>query len=362
MPLIRGEKYLKSMKDKKVLIAMSGGVDSSTTAALLKEQGWYCEGAFIITHDATEQAQADVRAVGEKLGIKVHILDWREKFKKVLDYFLNEYKAARTPNPCVFCNRNIKFAGLYEFAKKLSLDCIATGHYVRIIEHGDEWGLYSAANDQKDQSYALAMIDRNILPFVMFPLGDKTKPQTREIAARLGLVVADKPDSQEICFIPDNDYAAMLERLCPAIKTEGEIVDIHGKKIGGHNGIYKYTIGQRKGLKVAMGIPYYVVSLDAEKNKVVLGPKENVYSKKLSAFGINWLCEKITQPFEAVVKIRYNHKGAPAVVYPQENNGVIIEFAEKVSAITPGQTAVFYRRDDYGLRLLGGAWIEKAIE
>lgn len=344
----------------KILIAVSGGVDSSVAAALLGQQGYHCQAAYMITHDAAVHASDDVRSLCDSLGIQLHILDWRDRFELVRQYFLSEYQSARTPNPCVFCNRNMKFAGLLDFARSLGIDRLATGHYARILCHNGDYGLYTAVNTDKDQSYALGMIDRSILPHLIFPLGSLSKDRTRAIAAELSLQTAHKPDSQEICFIPDNNYPAYLERLCPAIKRPGDIIDTQGKKLGTHNGIYKYTIGQRRGLKVAMGTPYYVVRLDAEKNQVVLGPKSAVLSDKLYATDTNWLCEKIHEPFHAIVKIRYNHKPSPAKINPQPDGSLSIIFDQNISAITPGQTAVIYKDDDYGTRLLAAAWIEKA--
>jgi tRNA-uridine 2-sulfurtransferase len=344
------------MSEKKnVLIAMSGGVDSSVTAALLLEQGWHCQGAFIITHDRAEAAKNDAQAIADKLGIKLHVLDWRERFEKVWDYFCGEYKKARTPNPCVYCNRNIKFAGIYEYAQQIGAEYIATGHYTKVIDGG----LYQAENLAKDQSYALCMINKSVLDHLILPLGQSKKEHTRKIAKNLGLFVHDKPDSQEICFIPDGDYAAKLEERCPELVRDGQVVDSQGKVLGEHKGVHNFTIGQRRGLGIAMGVPYYVVSLDAKTNEVLLGQKEELMHKKLLAKNVNFLCQADDQ-FEALIKIRYNHKGATGVVKKQGND-VIIEFDEPIASVTPGQAAVFYCTDTNGSRLIGGGWIEKAV-
>lgn len=345
---------------KNVLIAMSGGVDSSVTAALLKQDGYDCQGAFMITHDDADQAKADAMAVAEKVGIKLHILDWRERFEAVLEYFTSQYKQGRTPNPCVFCNRNIKFQGLFEFAQSLGLDHVATGHYCRVIEIDGQHYLYKSTNLAKDQSYALAMVRRDIFKHLLLPVGNQSKDDIRKNAAKLGLGVEDKPDSQEICFIPDDNYAGKLESRCPDIARPGNVVDSDGNILGQHNGIHKYTIGQRRGLGIAMGKPAYVVSLDAKLNQVTLGDKDQLMHKTLTATDVNWLVDRPTEAFSANVKIRYNHKGSPATVTPLENNKVSVTFETAASAITPGQTAVFYQEDQYGERLIGGAWIDQA--
>lgn len=343
------------------MIAMSGGVDSSVTAALLKNSGWVCEGAFMITHDQAEQAKQDAIAVAEKIGIKLHVLDWRGRFEKVLNYFTSEYKAGRTPNPCVFCNRHIKFSGLFDFASELGLDNIATGHYCRVKRIEGKNFLYQSQNIAKDQSYALAMVERDIFDHLILPVGDQDKDTIRQVAGELGLGVEDKPDSQEICFIPDNDYVATLQQRCPELARTGNVLNEAGEILGQHNGVHNFTIGQRRGLGIALGEPAYVVELDAKNNIVRLGDKKRLHSHQLLASDTNWLMDRPDTPFKAKVKIRYNHKGATAQVLPNENGGVKVVFDDPVSAITPGQTAVFYIQDQHGSRVAGGAWIDKAI-
>jgi len=399
---------------KKVFVALSGGVDSSTAAALLNQNGFNCAGVFMITCDESHHAQAEAEHVAKKLGIKLYVLDLRRDFERILDYFCSEYRSGRTPNPCVFCNRYIKFGKLWDFARSNGAGLLATGHYARILEHNNHTGLVArpswscfhvlearatSLNTVKDQSYVLSMINKEILPYVILPMGNYSKDQTRQMAAKFGLGIEHpqqrwvsnktrrwrgsagfvskpavgpsnaglyksrrwRPESQGICFIPDDDYVAVLEQRCPELVRKGSIVDSSGKVLGEHNGVHRFTIGQRRGLRVAMGKPYYVVKIDAESNTVTLGPKEEVMHSKLWATGVNWLTDEPMLPFRAKVKIRYNDRGAPAMVSPQENS-VAIEFDEPNSAITPGQVAAFYVQEGNNSRLIGGGWIDKVEE
>jgi len=342
----------------KVFVALSGGVDSSTATALLCRDGFDCEGVFMITNDEARHAQAEAEMVAGELGIKLHVMDLRKDFERILDYFCSEYRKGRTPNPCVFCNRHMKFSKLWEFARSHDARFLATGHYARILNRDNDVGLYEAANPSKDQSYVLAMIRKEMLPNIVLPMGDYSKDQTRQMAAEFGLHTAQSSESQEICFIPDDDYVAVLEQRCPELVRKGNIVDSSGKVLGEHNGVHRFTIGQRRGLRVAMGRPYYVTKIDAESNTVTLGPKEEVMQKKLRATAANWLIDEPVSPFRAKVKIRYNSKGALATVTPQDNS-VAVEFDEPVSAITPGQLAAFYIQEEKNNRLIGGGWIDK---
>ncbi|MHC4323641.1 MAG: tRNA 2-thiouridine(34) synthase MnmA [Planctomycetota bacterium] len=346
---------------KKVFVALSGGVDSSTATALLQRDGFDCEGVFMITNDSASHAQAEAQTVAGQLGIKLHVLDLRKDFERILDYFCSEYKKGRTPNPCVFCNRHMKFSKLWDFAESHGARFLATGHYARILNRGDNVGLYEAADPSKDQSYVLAMIEKKMLPNIILPMGDYSKNQTREMAAKFGLHTAQSSESQEICFIPDDDYVAVLEQRCPELVRKGNIIDSSGKVLGKHNGVHRFTIGQRRGLRVAMGRPYYVTKIDAGSNTVTLGPKEEVMQNKLRASGTNWLTDEPAFPFRAKVKIRYNSKGAFATVIPQDNH-VTVEFDEPVSAITPGQLAAFYVQEEKNNRLIGGGWIDKTAD
>ena len=345
----------------KVFIAISGGVDSACSAALLLRAGYDCSAMFMITHDHAQLAQADAQKVADHLGIKLHLLDFRRDFSEVLNYFCSEYKQGRTPNPCVFCNRNIKFGKLWQFAKSQGADYMATGHYAQIISSETEAGLYAAKYIQKDQSYALAMIDRSVLRNLLLPLGGYQKPDVRNLAAELGLHVQQKADSQEICFIPDQNYIGLLEQRCPQLARPGNVIDSKGNVIGSHNGVHRFTIGQRRGLGIAKGQPVYVTAIDAQTNTVTLGPKSELMHKGFAANGINWLLDPPVAPFRAKIKIRYNHSGQSGIVMAQ-NDAVVVQFDEPVAAITAGQAGVFYVEENGLSRVAGGGWIEKTID
>jgi tRNA-specific 2-thiouridylase len=346
-------------KGKKVFIALSGGVDSATAAALLIQAEYDCAAVFMRVHDYAQQACEDASKIAKELDIPFEALDLREDFKTVLNYFSQQYKQARTPNPCVFCNRNIKFGRLFDYAMSKGADFFATGHYV-CIHHSADGDSLCAANTEKDQSYALAMINRNALPRLLFPLGDfPNKEQTRQTAEKFGIAVSQKADSQEICFIPDNDYAGTLERISPEVVRAGKIVDSSGKILGEHSGIHRFTIGQRRGLRVAMGTPWYVTKLDAATNTVVLGPSDELIHQSLIASSPNWLIDTPKEPFAAKIKIRYNHKAVSGTVFPQGDT-VKVTFDQPLRAITPGQAVVFYVDSPYGAKVAGGAWIEQA--
>ena len=348
-------------RSPKVFVAVSGGVDSAVAVATLKQAGYDCTAVYMRLYDQPLHKSEDAEKVAKHLGIPFEILDLTGEFKNVIDYFCGEYKQARTPNPCVFCNRFIKFGKLLEYAKAKGADFIATGHYAQVIKDSNGFNLYAAANMAKDQSYALSMIDRQVLKNVLFPVGRLEKAQTRKIAEDLGLEVSGKPDSQEICFIPDNDYAAKLEGLCPEVVRQGNIIDSSGKILGTHNGIHRFTIGQRRGLKVAMGVPFYVTQLDAVQNTVTLGPDEELLHKGLTAAGASWLIDKPSEAFAALIKIRYNHKPVSGFVTPDKDT-VRVSFDQPLRAITPGQAVVFYLKNENGLKVAGAAWIQKAFD
>jgi tRNA-specific 2-thiouridylase len=351
------------MASSKVLAAISGGVDSSVTAALLLEQGYDCTGLFMITHDRAQQAQHDAQEVCRHLGITLQVADFRREFEEIIAYFVGEYKNGRTPNPCVYCNRFIKFGKLWDIARQLGCDFIATGHYAQIRSVNGTPCLYQARDTAKDQSYVLSMINRDVLGHILLPMSDLTKDQTRRLAGQLELPTEKKEDSQEICFIPDNDYAAMLKQWCPGISQKGKILDTHGRQLGEHEGIFNYTIGQRRGLRVAMGEPVYVVQIDARTNTVVLGRKEDMACRGLFADRFNWLIDPPATPFEAIVKVRYNHAGSRATVFPLglDLSEVRILFEQPLFAITPGQAAVVYIEHPDGRQLAGGGWIRESI-
>lgn len=348
-----------SQEKTKVVVALSGGVDSSVATALLMESGYDCQGVFMITSEQNRHVQTEAEQVARRLGIDLAVLDLREQFEEILQYFFDEYRSGRTPNPCIVCNRTVKFGKLWDFAKQAGATFLATGHYARIIrDENNHAGLYQSASVAKDQSYALSMIDREMLDHILLPLGEYSKDQTRQIARRLGLGTETKSESQEICFIPDDDYVAVLEQHCPELVRQGRIVDSTGAVLGTHQGIHRYTIGQRRGLRVAMGRPYYVTRLDAATNTVVLGPKEEVMHDGLQTAQVNWLIDEPSEPFGAIVKIRYNDRGKPATIFP-DAGGLRVAFDKPNLAITPGQLAVFYLERDAGRRVAGAGWIER---
>jgi len=347
-----------------VFVAMSGGVDSSTAAARLIEQGYRCAGVYMITHDGGTAAVDEVRAVADRLGIGLHAVDMRPVFEgELASYFCGEYAAGRTPNPCVWCNRHVKFGRLLDYAREHGAEYIATGHYAR-MEHGrGPSRLYAAGTGAKDQSYVLAMVPPDRLRHVLLPLGDQPKSQTRDEAARRGLGVAQKADSQDLCFIPDGDYIAYLARH-GVVDRPGEVVDTSGHLLGRHDGLCRYTIGQRRGLGIAMGRPVYVVGLDTETNRVVLGDRVDLLATGLKADGANWLIDPPGGWLEGRIRIRYNHAGAAGAVRvdPQDASRLIVRFDEPVASVTPGQAVVAYVRRDDRWQVACGGWIRRAIK
>lgn len=340
------------------MVALSGGVDSSAATAKLLQAGYDCFAAYMITGEQGVAEQGEAQKVADKLNVKLHILDLREEFKVIGEYFASEYQKGRTPNPCVMCNKEIKFGKLWEFAQSQESDFIATGHYIRNIEQDGEFGIYQATNFKKDQSYVLALINPKVIPHIIFPLGEQDKDTTRKMAENFNLGLERKGESQEICFIPDDDYIAEIEKRCPQLVRQGDIIDSSGKILGGHEGIHRFTIGQRRGLKVAMGVPYYVTKLDAAANTVTLGPKQEVMHRTLRTSKVNQLIDWPEETFAAMVKIRYNSPARPANVTPLTDGTAEISFDEPISAITPGQLAAVYIKQPAGLRLIGGGWID----
>jgi tRNA-specific 2-thiouridylase len=344
---------------KKVFVAMSGGVDSSTAAAVLLKEGFDCAGLFMITNDHAQQAQRDAEEVCKKLDIEFHVVDFREDFEEIIQYLCKEYANGRTPNSCVLCNRVIKFGKLWEYAEKKGAEFIATGHYAQMIKTKGCAALYEAVEDSKDQSYVLSMIDRKMLDYIILPMGIYDKKTVRDLAKEYGLGVEEKEDSQEICFLNDGEYVELVENRFPEAARPGKVVDTGGKVLGKHSGIHCYTIGQRRGLGIALGEPAYVVDIKASTNTVTLGSKQELLSKRLRARSVNWLIDEPSCSFRAKVKIRYNHSGQMAEVI-NEDDGVVVEFDEPVSAVTPGQAAVFYCFEAQQWRVAGGGWIEQA--
>lgn len=335
---------------KKILLGMSGGVDSSVSAVVLQEQGYEVIGATMKLWEDTEKAIEDAKKVCKKLGIEHHVIDCTEKFRcHVINKFISEYENAKTPNPCVECNRYLKFGAFYEKAKELGCEYIATGHYAK-TEYSEKYKRYvlkKSDEEKKDQTYFLYYIPKEEIEYIIFPLQNRTsKEETRKIAEKNSLEVAQKKDSQEICFIPDNDYQKFLQKYSSQKPKVGNIVLKDGTVLGKHNGLINYTIGQRKGLGISYKEPLYVIKLDIQKNQVIVGTEQDLYSKELIANEINWLAiDKLNEPLKLKAKVRYRAKEAECTVYPIENEQVKVIFDEPQRAITPGQSVVFYDED-----------------
>lgn len=351
------------MSKTKVVVGMSGGVDSSVAAWLLKEQGYDVIGVTMQIwqdEDRTEveenggccglSAVDDARRVAWELGIPYYVMNFKEEFKcSVMDYFVEEYRNGRTPNPCIACNRYVKWESLLKRSMDIGAQYIATGHYARIekLPNG-RFALKKSVTAAKDQTYALYNLTQHQLAHTLMPVGAYEKDEIRRIAEQIGLNVAHKPDSQEICFIPDHDYAKFIEQTTGEIMPPGNFVDLEGRVLGRHKGITHYTVGQRKGLNLSLGHPVFVVEIRPETNEVVIGESEDVFSSVLRCNQVNWMSidglHGETQRLEA--KIRYSHKGAPCTVREIGDGMVQCTFDEPQRAITPGQAVVFYQ-DDY---------------
>ena len=362
---------------QRVLVGLSGGVDSAVAAAALLETG-YKVGGLYIRNGFPVRGEEDAEAVAARLDIPLYKLDVSDEFRhEVVDYFVSEYLAGRTPNPCCVCNKKIKVHHLLDEAGKLGFNLVATGHYAREAYDADSrrYTLCRGIDTGKDQSYFLFMLGQQELENILFPNGDKTKKEVRSKAQELGL--GDRPfrDSQEICFIPDDDYKRFIGQMRPDLKaTSGSFVDRNGKILGRHRGIHSYTVGQRRGLNIASTAPYYVLEIDPEKNEVVLGREDEQASKGLVANAVSWVSGESMpdEGFEATTKIRYRHSGVESTVLPLSSaggslspadlaaagdRGVIVRFSSPQKAVTPGQAAVFYR----GNCVLGGGWIVRGF-
>jgi len=352
----------------RVVLAMSGGVDSSASAVLLKRQGFDVIGLFMRTgvsegaHDVRRENKkgccsaidaGDARRVADRLDIPFHALNFEEEFGRIIDYFSDEYARGRTPNPCVVCNNWLKFGQLWEFGKKLDADFIATGHYARIV-NGE---LHRGVDPEKDQSYVLHGIRQEILPHLLFPVGDRTKSEIRDVAREAGLLgVSEKPDSVEICFVPSGRHTDVVRSRRPEVAAAGVIREKDGSVLGEHDGIDRFTIGQRKGLGVAAGRKRFVLEILPESREVIVGDPEDLLASGLVASRVNWMVDPPLEPLRCTAQIRYRHSGAAASVIATPDGGAFVTFDEPVPAVTPGQAVAFYD----GARVLGGGWIESA--
>ena len=340
----------------RAMIAMSGGVDSSVAAYLTQQDGLNCIGATaqmcgpdVLGNAYSEQSIHDAKAVATRLGMDFHILDATDAFRQnVVEDFIRCYEDGLTPNPCIQCNKHIKFSYLLDKALELGCDCIVTGHYAKIRrdENTGRYLLYKAADESKDQSYFLACLNQHQLSHARFPLGEYTKAEIREIAEKQGFLNAKKRDSQDICFIPDGDYKAFICRYTGKAYPTGDYLDLQGNVVGKHAGAIGYTLGQRKGLGIALGAPVYVCSKDMAANTVTVGPEEALFTATLHAKDWNWLpFPNLTEPMRVMAKARYRHIPQPATVYPAEDGNAKVVFDQPQRAITPGQTVVLYDED-----------------
>lgn len=353
---------------KKVVIAMSGGVDSSVAAHKLVEQGYDVVGLFmrlgIDKLDTLTKTKVccsledanDARIVADQLGIPFHVLNFKEAFDRIIDVFCTEYLNGRTPNPCIMCNQELKFGKLLDFADMLNADFIATGHYAKVEESHNRYLLKKGDDARKDQSYVLFSLNQRQLSKTLFPLGTTTKEWVRKRAGELNLKTKDKPESQDICFVLDNNYHSLLYERYGSRISPGVVKDRQGHLLGKHPGSPFFTIGQRKGLGIALGTPHYVIDIDPQENVVVLGTDDELWESELTASTLNWISiDRLQSPTEVHAKIRYNHPPAPAIIYPEGTGTVRVVFKEPQRAITPGQAVVFYHDDV----VVGGGWIER---
>lgn len=358
------------MKKQRVVVAMSGGVDSSVTAALLKEQGYEVIGMTMQIWDysnyTAEHGESfgsccslddvyDARRVAEQLDIPFYVINFEDDFQReVIDRFCDEYFAGRTPNPCVLCNQILKFELLLRKARELEADFMATGHYASIVQEGERYFLRKGLDQAKDQSYFLFTLTQEQMAHTLFPLGQMTKDEVREHAARFNLRVAEKAESQDICFVPDGDYVRFLEEERGAGQLDGDIVHVSGQVLGQHQGVYRYTVGQRKGLGIGWTSPLFVVGIDVEKKQVIVGEKKHLSRKELAIDGCNWSIDQPSEPLSTHCRIRYRHQEVAATVEPLPDNQARITFNDAQKGITPGQAAVFYAGD----KVIGGGWIK----
>jgi len=359
----------KKPSDTTVVVAMSGGVDSSTVAGMMKKEGYNVIGITLKLYDDGKEVATskqccsgqdimDAKRVAHKLDIEHKILYYQNKFKQgVIDNFVESYLKGETPIPCVQCNQTVKFKDLFEVSKELKADAMITGHYVKSVTQNNFTNMYRAIDENRDQSYFLFNTTRDQLNYLRFPLGGMLKDTTREIAKKLELNVADKPDSQDICFVPNGDYASVIQKFRPDSFQKGNIKNLDGEVVGVHDGIINFTIGQRKGIKVSDKEALYVIKIDSEKNEIIIGPKNKLGKTTIKLRDINLLCEENELNDKLFVKVRSTGSLLEAKVILNKNNQAEVKLVNPENGISPGQACVFYRHDNYGEKVLGGGWI-----
>ena len=362
----------KNPKNTRVVVAMSGGVDSSVAAGLMKKEGYNVLGITLKLYNDNKNSSEgrqccagqdilDAKRVSENLNIDHKILYYQKKFKsEVIDSFIDSYASGETPIPCVQCNQTVKFRDLFKYAKDLKADALVTGHYVSRIQKNGHANMYRAKDYNRDQSYFLFSTTQEQLDYLRFPLGEIEKYETRSLAKKLNLNVADKPDSQDICFVPNGDYSSVIKKYRPESFKKGKIIDLLGNQIGEHDGIINYTIGQRKGIKISNENPLYVININADNNTIVVGEKKNLEIKKIQLRDLNILASK--KEFEKTIDIKVRSTGRLLKSKVNfKNNHAEVEILEKETGISPGQACVFYLKDDVGDKVLGGGWIDKTF-
>jgi tRNA-specific 2-thiouridylase len=361
----------KKPSDTKVVVAMSGGVDSSTVAGIMKKEGYKIIGITLKLYDDGKEVAAskqccsgqdimDAKRVAHKLNIEHKILYYQDKFKQgVIDNFVESYLKGETPIPCVQCNQTVKFKDLFEVSKDLNADALITGHYVKSVTTSETTNMYRAVDENRDQSYFLFNTSREQLNYLRFPLGGMLKKETREIAKKLDLNVADKPDSQDICFVPNGNYSSVIEKFRPDSFKKGNIKNLEGKILGVHDGIVNFTIGQRRGIKIADKEPLYVIKIDPDKNEIIVGPKDMIGKKIISLKNLNLLTDKKDFQKNIFVKVRSTGKLLEAKIDLKEQNSAKVNLIAPEDGISPGQACVFYNKDQFGHKVLGGGWIKE---
>ena len=364
--------FLKAPKDTKVVVAMSGGVDSSTVAGLMKKDGYKVIGVTLKLYDSVKSLKKsrqccagqdilDAKRVSQQLNIDHKILYYQKKFKKdVIDSFIDSYAVGETPIPCVQCNQTVKFRDLYSYARELNADALVTGHYVNRIQKNGNAEMYRAADLKRDQSYFLFNTTQEQLNFLRFPLGGIEKRETRKIALELNLNVADKPDSQDICFVPNGDYASVIRKYKPESFKRGDILNVEGNVIGKHEGIINFTIGQRKGIGIAYKEPLYVVDINAPKNEVIVGNRETLSIKRIYLKDLNLLSDVKKYNDNLFIKVRSTGKLIKAKILMDKTEAEVDLYEDEIG-VSPGQACVFYSKNKFGDKVLGGGWITNTI-